>query len=253
MTENAVPEQAGDAPGGIAGRFRGYYPVVVDVETAGFDPRTSALLEIAFCTLKTAPDGSFAKDELFAADIVPFPGSVVDPANVAFLGIDPADPARRASDEKTALAPILKAIAKKTREAGCVRAVLVGHNAHFDHAFLMAAAERIKCKRNPFHPFTTIDTAALGLLFFGHSVLSVACECAGVAFSAERAHNAAYDTDREAELFCAMLNRFSALGGWPPRGDDLARVTAAKTRYENRYKKEPEGSGGAAAPGGTPA
>ena len=31
----------------VAGRFRGFLPVVVDVETAGFNSETDALLEIA--------------------------------------------------------------------------------------------------------------------------------------------------------------------------------------------------------------
>jgi len=31
----------------LAQRFRGYYPVVIDVETAGFNAKTDALLEIA--------------------------------------------------------------------------------------------------------------------------------------------------------------------------------------------------------------
>ena len=176
----------------LANRFRGYYPVIVDVETAGFDPKTSALLE------------------------------------------DPFDPERKALDEKVALVPIFKELNKKVKAAGCKRAVLVGHNANFDHSFIMSAVERIKFKRNPFHPFTVIDTASLAFLFLGHSVLSVACETAGIEFNAQNAHGAEYDTDREAELFCYFVNRFKELGGWPLSGNDLERANSAKEKYDNR-------------------
>ena len=37
---------------GLCDRFRGFYPVVIDVETAGFNAKTDALLEIAAITLK---------------------------------------------------------------------------------------------------------------------------------------------------------------------------------------------------------
>ena len=214
MTENTAAENS-DNLQDISQRFRGYYPVVVDVETAGFDPKNSALLEVAFCTLKINENGDFEKDEMFHCNIKPFPNSVIEEANIKFLGIDPFDPAREALDEKVGLLPIFKQLNKKVKKAGCKRAILVGHNAHFDHSFIMAAAERLNFKRNPFHPFTVMDTATLASLFLGHSVLSVACETAGIPFDAGSAHDAAYDTDREAELFCYFVNRFRKLGGWP--------------------------------------
>ena len=110
------------------------------------------------------------------------------------------------------LIPFFKELNKKVKAAGCKRAVLVGHNANFDHSFIMSAAERIKFKRNPFHPFTVIDTASLAFLF----------------------HGAEYDTDREAELFCYFVNRFKELGGWPLSGNDLERANSAKEKYDNR-------------------
>lgn len=233
MSESIVSENNASIQD-ISQRFRGYYPVVVDVETAGFDPKTSALLEVAFCTLKINENGDFEKDELIHCNLKPFPNSVIEEANIRFLGIDPFDPERKAVDEKTGLLPILKQLSKKVKAAGCKRAVLIGHNAHFDHSFIMAAAERLKYKRNPFHPFTVIDTATLASLFLGHSVLSVACDSAGIPFEADSAHDAAYDTDREAELFCYFVNKFRRLGGWPLSGEDLERSNEARTKYDNR-------------------
>ena len=208
----------------LANRFRGYYPVIVDVETAGFDPKTSALLEVAFCTVKINEQGMVEKDTMYHCTIAPFPGATIEEANIKFLGIDPFDPERKALDEKVALVPIFKELNKKVKAAGCKRAVLVGHNANFDHSFIMSA----------FHPFTVIDTASLAFLFLGHSVLSVACETAGIEFNAQNAHGAEYDTDREAELFCYFVNRFKELGGWPLSGNDLERANSAKEKYDNR-------------------
>ena len=227
----------------LANRFRGYYPVIVDVETAGFDPKTSALLEAAFCTVKLNEQGLIEKDTMYHCTIAPFPGATIEEANIKFLGIDPFDPERKALDEKVALVPIFKELNKKVKAAGCKRAVLVGHNANFDHSFIMSAVERIKFKRNPFHPFTVIDTASLAFLFLGHSVLSVACETAGIEFNAQNAHGAEYDTDREAELFCYFVNRFKELGGWPLSGNDLERANSAKEKYDNRNNVTAETAG----------
>lgn len=38
-------------------RFRGYFPVIIDVETAGFNAKTDALLELAAITVKMNEDG----------------------------------------------------------------------------------------------------------------------------------------------------------------------------------------------------
>ena len=86
---------------------------------------------------------------------------------------------------------------------------------HFDHSFMMAAAERASLKRNPFHPFATFDTAALAGLALGQTVLSKACQTAGMDFDSTQAHSALYDTERTAVLFCEIVNRWKRLGGWP--------------------------------------
>ncbi len=47
---------------GLCDRFRGFYPVVIDVETAGFNAKTDALLEIAAITLKMDEQGWLMPD-----------------------------------------------------------------------------------------------------------------------------------------------------------------------------------------------
>ncbi|OZB05567.1 MAG: ribonuclease T [Idiomarina sp. 34-48-12] len=196
-------------------RFRGYMPVVIDVETAGFNAKTDALLEIAAVTLKFNDDGLLVPDQTLHYHIEPFEGANIEQAAIDFNGIDPYSPLRGAVDEAGALKDMFKPIRKAQKDAGCQRSILVGHNATFDHGFVMAAAERANLKRNPFHPFVTFDTAALAAVFLGQTVLIKACQAAGIEFDNKQAHSAVYDTERTAELFCFMVNRYQALGGWP--------------------------------------
>src|SRR5690606_4949068 len=95
----------------------------------------------------------------------------------------------------------------------CNRAVLVGHNAFFDHQFLYAAATRAQIKRNPFHPFSCFDTATLGGVALGQTVLARACHAAGISLCQKEAHSALYDAEKTADLFCHIVNRWKALGG----------------------------------------
>lgn len=196
-------------------RFRGYMPVVIDVETAGFNAKTDALLEIAAVTLKFNDDGLLVPDQTLHYHIEPFEGANIEQAAIDFNGIDPHSPLRGAVEEGSALKDMFKPIRKAQKDAGCQRSILVGHNATFDHGFVMAAAERANLKRNPFHPFVTFDTAALAAVFLGQTVLIKACQAAGIEFDNKQAHSAVYDTERTAELFCFMVNRYQALGGWP--------------------------------------
>lgn len=197
-------------------RFRGYMPVVIDVETAGFNAKTDALLEIAAVTLRFNDEGLLVPDQTLHYHVDPFEGANIEQAAIDFNGIDPHSPLRGAIDESSALKEMFKPIRKAQKDAGCQRCVLVGHNATFDHGFVMAAAERANLKRNPFHPFVTFDTAALAAVFLGQTVLIKACQAAGIAFDSKQAHSAVYDTERTAELFCYMVNRYQTLGGWPP-------------------------------------
>lgn len=192
----------------IAGRFRGFLPVVVDVETAGFNADTDALLEIAAVMLAVDDNGRWYPKETHASHVLPFPGANLDPAALEFTGIDPYHPFREAVSEREALNKVFTPIRAALKTEGCSRAVLVGHNPAFDLAFINATVKRSGYKRNPFHPFTTFDTATLGGLAYGQTVLSRAAEAAGIAWDTRDAHSAIYDAERTAELFCKVVNLF---------------------------------------------
>ncbi|WP_199911814.1 ribonuclease T [Dongshaea marina] len=200
-------------------RFRGYFPVVIDVETAGFNASTDALLEIAATTLKMDESGRLMIDETVHHHVAPFEGANLEKSALEFTGIDPYNPLRGAVTEKEALSGIYKVVRKKLKLSGCHRAVMVAHNASFDHGFVMAASQRAGIKRNPFHPFATFDTAALSGLALGQTVLAKACRTAAIEFDNKEAHSALYDTEKTAELFCWIVNRWKSLGGWPVVAD----------------------------------
>ena len=195
----------------IADRFRGFLPVVVDVETAGFNPETDALLEIAAVILYMDDSGRLQRQQTFAHHVQPFPGAHLDPAALAFTGIDPNHPFRDALPEHDVLKRIFQPIRKAVRDSGCTRAILVGHNPWFDLAFINAAVQRTAIKRNPFHPFSAFDTATLGGLAFGQTVLSRAAQAAGMTWDNQEAHSAIYDAEQTAELFCRVVNLWAAL------------------------------------------
>ncbi|MGB0965243.1 MAG: ribonuclease T [Litorivicinus sp.] len=197
-------------------RFRGFLPVVIDVETAGFNSATDALLELAVCPIEMDEDGHCFPGEVAGFHVVPFEGANLDPKSLEFTGIDPYHPLRLAQPEDQVLGAAFKPVRQALKRYECTRAVLVGHNAHFDLAFLNAAVERCGIKRNPFHPFSCFDTASLSGLALGQTVLARACKAAGIEFDGHEAHSARYDTARTADLFCAIVNRWKELGGWPP-------------------------------------
>ncbi|WP_434359632.1 ribonuclease T [Parasalinivibrio latis] len=200
----------------LKARFRGYFPVVVDVETAGFNAKTDALLEICAITLRMDDEGWLHPDKKIHFHVSPFEGANIEKAALEFIGMrDPFSPLRGAVDESEALKETFKLIRKELKAQGCQRAIMVAHNANFDHSFVMQAAERSNLKRNPFHPFATFDTAALSGLTFGQTVLAKACATAGIPFDNKEAHSALYDTERTAELFCEIVNKWKKLGGWP--------------------------------------
>mgnify|MGYP002700139815 FL=1 len=198
----------------IAERFRGFLPVVIDVETGGFESDKHALLEIAAVSLVMDGSGLLVRDRTIARNVIPHPDTICDDAALEFTGIDPEDPAREAVSEKDALRDVFQEIRHNISEHHCTRAVIVAHNAHFDLGFVNAAVNRSQIKRNPFHPFSCFDTATLAGLAYGQTVLAKACKTAGIAFSNKEAHSAAYDAERTAELFCTIVNRWRELGGW---------------------------------------
>ena len=199
----------------VAKRFRGFLPVIIDVETAGFNAETDALLEIAAVTVTVNDDHLWCVDEIISKHVNPFEGANLDKASLEFTGIDPEHPFRKqiAVNENDALGAVFKPIRKKIKEHRCNRAILVGHNASFDLGFLNAAVERNDIKRNPFHPFSTFDTAALAGLAYGQTVLSRAAVEAGLNWDTKQAHSARYDAEQTALLFCEIVNRWNEYSG----------------------------------------
>ncbi len=195
----------------FATRFRGFLPVVIDIETGGFNPATDALLEIAAVFVDMRSDGTLARGTTTRFHVVPFPGANLEPASLAITGIDPFHPLRPAIPEDDALQRIFKEVRNAVRLADCSRAVLVGHNAFFDLNFLNAAVARTQIKRNPFHPFSSFDTATLGGVAFGQTVLMRATLAAGLDWDTGSAHSAAYDAERTADLFCTVCNQFQGV------------------------------------------
>jgi len=213
MTEPA-PTSTSDAaatPGvrPMSERFRGFLPVVVDVETGGFDWNRHALLEIAAIPIEIDDSGRLVPGEVACAHVEPAPGTDIDPKSLEVTGIVLDHPFRLAKPEKDALDHVFAPVRAAIRRHGCQRAILVGHNAHFDLNFLNAAVARTQHKRNPFHPFSVFDTVTLAGVAYGQTVLARAVHAAGLEFDSTQAHSAVYDTERTAELFCTIAN------AWP--------------------------------------
>ncbi len=192
----------------MADRFRGFLPVVVDVETGGFNSKTDALLEIAAVLVDFGDGGILTRGETIRFHVKPFEGANLEPASLAINGIDPHHPLRPAIDERDALQRLFRNVRKAVSDAACSRAILVGHNAAFDLGFLNEAIARTEIKRNPFHPFSCFDTATLCGVAFGQTVLARAVAAAGFEWDEESAHSAAYDAEITADLFCEIVNRF---------------------------------------------
>jgi len=199
----------------IANRFRGFLPVVVDVETAGFNAETDALLEIAAVTVRMDEEGRLYRHTTHACHVEPFPNANLDPRALEFTGIDPYNPFRLAKAEPRALEHIFAPIREEVKTQLCTRAILVGHNPFFDLGFIKAAVERTGNKKNPFHNFSTFDTATLGGLAYGQTVLARAVKAAGLEWDNSLAHSAIYDAERTADLFCAIVNLWHKMGGCP--------------------------------------
>lgn len=198
----------------IADRFRGFLPVVVDVETGGFNSKTDALLEVAACIVRMDDFGRLFVAETVDVNVEPFDGANLDPKSLEITGIQVDNPLRNALPEVDALRKIFQPVRQEVRDTGCQRAILVGHNSFFDLSFLNAAIKRTNYKRSPFHPFSSFDTATLAGLAFGQTVLSRSVQAAGLDWNESQAHSAIYDTEQTAALFCAIVNRWKILTGF---------------------------------------
>lgn len=198
----------------FSSRFRGFLPIVVDIETGGLNPDKDAILEIAIVLLEFTQEGHLRRSQTHFSHIVPFEGAQIDPESLEITGIDPYHPFRFAVEEKEGLTDIFQVAQEAVLLNQCERAVLVGHNANFDLSFLQAACKRNKIKDFPFHNFTTFDTATLSALAVGETVLAKATKAAGIPFNRNEAHSAVYDSEKTADLFCWIFNRWHELGGW---------------------------------------
>jgi len=198
----------------IADRFRGFLPVVVDVETGGFDAKKDALLEIAACIVRMDDFGRLFLAETVSVNVEPFDGANIDPKSLEITGIQVDNPLRNALPEKEALSQISQPVRKELKATGCQRAILVGHNSFFDLSFLNSAIDRTGFKRSPFHPFSSFDTATLAGLAFGQTVLARSVQAAGLEWNESQAHSAIYDAERTAGLFCSIVNRWKILTGF---------------------------------------
>lgn len=210
----------------IANRFRGFLPVVVDVETGGFNSKTDALLEIAAVMVHLEDDGSMGRGETVRYHVKPFEGANMEPASLAVNGIDPHHPLRPAIDERDALQRVFRTVRQEVRDTGCTRAILVGHNAAFDLGFLNEAIERTGIKRNPFHPFSCFDTATLCGVTYGQTVLARAVQAAGLPWDESQAHSAAYDAEITADIFCDIINQFRPIFEAADRPNHFTTMTA---------------------------
>ena len=223
----------------LAERFRGFMPVVVDVETGGFDAERDALLEIAAVPILMNEAGEVVRGETVSTHVVPFPGANIDPRALEITGIDPTHPFRAALDEKVALEHLFAPLRKAMKANDCTRAVLVGHNAHFDLGFLNAAIKRTGHKRSPFHPFSCFDTVSLAGLALGQTVLSRAVQAAGLDWNGDDAHSAVYDAEKTADLFCLIVNRWKHFVDTAPDAAPMAIVPDAEADIAAAALEEP--------------
>ncbi|WP_051361962.1 ribonuclease T [Solimonas soli] len=218
-SSEALAEKSGEKPDEkpeakkhkVGHRFRGFLPVVVDVETGGFNAQTDALLEIAAVILGVDEHGNLVRRETCFAHVTPFPGANIEKAALEITGIRIDSPLRLALAEKEALDHVFRPVRRAVSENGCTRAILVGHNAHFDLGFINAAVARTGYKRNPFHPFSVFDTATLAGAALGQTVLARALHATQLGYDAESAHSAIYDAEKTADLFCLLVNRMRPL------------------------------------------
>ncbi|QJC35196.1 ribonuclease T [Enterobacteriaceae endosymbiont of Donacia proxima] len=200
----------------LSSRFRGFYPVIIDIETSGFNPKYNAILEICLITLKME-NGWLKKNETLHFHVIPFKGSSISPDALAFNGINIYTSLRGAITEIEVFKIIFKKITKDLKKNKCKKAVIVAHNASFDHSFIMEAVKRNKMEKyNPFHSFVIFDTTSMCGLILGQTVLAKSCHKIGISFDSNQAHSALYDAYCTAKLFCKLVNNWKSKGGWPP-------------------------------------
>ena len=197
-------------------RFRGFMPVVIDVETGGTDCEKNPLLEVAAVFIKMDTNGVLCvADSCFCDHVIPFQGSEIEKKALEINQIDPDYPLRFPREEKDVIKDMFRKIEDQLQINMCKRGILVGHNAHFDLGFINAASRRCDLdENNPLHAFSVFDTVSIGALAYGQTILSMACDRAQIDFKGDEAHSALYDARKTAELFCTVANKWLYLGGW---------------------------------------
>jgi ribonuclease T len=197
----------------LVNRFRSYLPIVIDVETGGFNHETDALLEVAAVILSGDEKHELSRKKTYTWHVNPFEGANLEPASLEITGIDPFQPFRQqiALDEADVIRELFRVVRREVKLNKCTKAILVGHNAAFDLNFLNATVARVKNKRNPFHPFSTLDTVSLSAMAYGQTVLARSVKAAGISWDSSQAHSAAYDAEKTADLFCKIINDWQLL------------------------------------------
>ena len=186
-------------------RFGGLLPIVVDMETSGINPDSNAILELASIVLYLNDKLDLQCGNFFSCHVRPFPSSKIDPSSMYINTIEIENPFRLALSEEEAINRLFRFVYMNLRNFGCRKAVLVGHNANFDLAFLESARKRYKID-SPFHTFTVIDTATIGAVFYGKTVLANVVNASNMRFNPKLAHSAIYDAKITTDLFCSVTN-----------------------------------------------
>ena len=88
-------------------RFRGYLPVVIDVECGGFNAATDALLEVAAVLLDFNANGQLVRESTHFYRVVPFAGANLEESALKFTGINPHHPLRIAHPELQVLCDLI--------------------------------------------------------------------------------------------------------------------------------------------------
>lgn len=190
----------------VADRFRGYLPIIIDVETGGLEPKTDALLELAAITIDCDENGIFRPADSIHFHVEPFKNANLDPKSLEITGIDPFHPFRFAVTEKDMLSKLFEFLKSPQKQTNCSRCILVGHNSWFDLSFLNAAMARNNVQKSPFHKFSSLDTSTMGMMMVGHTVLAEVLKRSKIEFDSNSFHSALYDATKTAEFFCQAIN-----------------------------------------------
>ncbi|NCX77473.1 MAG: ribonuclease T [Proteobacteria bacterium] len=158
----------------LKNRFRKYLPVIVDLETGGFNPEVNPILEIALQFIDLEENG-FVLGESVRYHLVPADGLILNKEALEFTKIELNHPLRNAVTTEEALKSICKIVNKKRSEHECSRAIL-----------------------------------ALGAAFTGQTVLARIAKELNINYDNDLAHSASYDAEITAKIFCILMNRIES-------------------------------------------